>query len=122
MNLTEGVDPTSPARFREHGGSLCFKGKGPKRHALDPAHGAAEAFTSTEVRIEPSAISDLLRPRAVDEAIAGTRASTASNVRVLAGGTDLIPSMRQKIFEPEHVLDLRGIAAMRGIRPQSDGG
>ncbi len=37
LNLTEGVDPTSPARFREHGGSLCFKGKGPERHALDPS-------------------------------------------------------------------------------------
>ena len=44
------------------------------------------------------------------------------NLRVLAGGTDLIPSMRQKLFEPEYVLDLRGIAAMRGIRPQPDGG
>jgi 4-hydroxybenzoyl-CoA reductase subunit alpha len=37
MNLTEGVDPTAPAKFREHGGSLWFKGKGPERHALDPA-------------------------------------------------------------------------------------
>jgi 4-hydroxybenzoyl-CoA reductase subunit alpha len=37
LNLTEGVDPTAPTRFREHGGSLCFKGKGPDRHALDPA-------------------------------------------------------------------------------------
>jgi 4-hydroxybenzoyl-CoA reductase subunit alpha len=37
LNLTEGVDPTSPTRFREHGVSLCFKGKGPERHALDPA-------------------------------------------------------------------------------------
>ena len=37
LNLTEGVDPTAPERFREHGGSLCFKGKGPERHALDPA-------------------------------------------------------------------------------------
>jgi 4-hydroxybenzoyl-CoA reductase subunit alpha len=37
LNLTEGIDPTSPARFREHGGALCFKGKGPERHALDPA-------------------------------------------------------------------------------------
>ncbi len=37
LNLTEGVDPTSPTRFREHGGSLCFKGKGPERHALDPS-------------------------------------------------------------------------------------
>ena len=37
LNLTEGVDPAAPTRFREHGGSLCFKGKGPERHALDPA-------------------------------------------------------------------------------------
>jgi 4-hydroxybenzoyl-CoA reductase subunit alpha len=37
LNMTGGVDPTSPARFREHGGSLCFKGKGPDRHRLDPA-------------------------------------------------------------------------------------
>ena len=37
INLTEGVDPTSPARFREHGGSLWFKGKGPERHPLDPS-------------------------------------------------------------------------------------
>ncbi len=43
LNLTEGVDPTSPKRFREHGGSLCFKGRGPARHALDPAHRQAPA-------------------------------------------------------------------------------
>jgi 4-hydroxybenzoyl-CoA reductase subunit alpha len=43
LNLTEGVDPTAPTRFREHGGSLCFKGKGPKRHALDPARREAPA-------------------------------------------------------------------------------
>jgi len=30
--------------------------------------------------------------------------------------------MRQKLFEPEYVLDLRGIAAMRGINPLPDGG
>ena len=37
LNMTEGVDPTAPARLREHGGALCFRGKGPERHALDPA-------------------------------------------------------------------------------------
>jgi len=37
INLTEGVDPTAPARFREHGGSLWFRGKGPERHPLDPS-------------------------------------------------------------------------------------
>jgi 4-hydroxybenzoyl-CoA reductase subunit beta len=30
--------------------------------------------------------------------------------------------MRQKLFEPEYVLDLRGIAMLRGVRPQGDGG
>ncbi len=37
LNLTEGIDPTNPARFREHGGALWFKGKGPQRHPLDPS-------------------------------------------------------------------------------------
>jgi 4-hydroxybenzoyl-CoA reductase subunit alpha len=37
INLTEGVDPTAPMTFREHGGSLWFKGKGPDRHPLDPS-------------------------------------------------------------------------------------
>jgi len=37
INLTEGIDPTKPAGFREHGGSLWFKGKGPERHVLDPS-------------------------------------------------------------------------------------
>jgi 4-hydroxybenzoyl-CoA reductase subunit beta len=62
----------------------------------------------------------LLRPRTVNVAIAWL-AEQAGKVRVLAGGTDLIPSMRQKLFEPEYVLDLRCIAEMRGIRPQASG-
>ena len=37
IDLTEGIDPTAPARFREHGGSLWFRGKGPERHPLDPS-------------------------------------------------------------------------------------
>jgi 4-hydroxybenzoyl-CoA reductase subunit alpha len=41
LNLTEGVDPTRPTKFREHGGALWFKGKGPERHVNDPARRAA---------------------------------------------------------------------------------
>jgi hypothetical protein len=37
INMTEGVDPERPKTFREHGGSLWFRGKGPARHPLDPA-------------------------------------------------------------------------------------
>jgi 4-hydroxybenzoyl-CoA reductase subunit beta len=63
----------------------------------------------------------LLRPRSVGEAVAYL-AKHSGNVRVLAGGTDLIPSMRQKLFEPEFVLDLRGIVELRGVCPLTDGG
>ena len=44
LNMTQGVDPTAPAYFREHGGALCFKNKGPERHPLDPAR--SETSTS----------------------------------------------------------------------------
>ncbi len=66
----------------------------------------------------------LLRPRSVAEAVdlLGRHAARAGDrIRIIAGGTDLIPSMRQKLFEPEFVLDLRGVAALRGIKPHSDG-
>jgi 4-hydroxybenzoyl-CoA reductase subunit alpha len=43
LNLTEGVDPTLPRKFREHGGSLCYRGKGPPRHNLDGAHNQSPA-------------------------------------------------------------------------------
>ncbi len=52
----------------------------------------------------------------------GAHGSSASTVQILAGGTDFIPSMRQKLFEPQYVLDLSGITAMRGISPRPDGG
>src|SRR5690349_6356231 len=42
-------------------------------------------------------------------------------VQICAGGTDLLPSMRQKLFEPEYVLDLRSVADLRGIRVLKDG-
>jgi 4-hydroxybenzoyl-CoA reductase subunit beta len=51
----------------------------------------------------------------------GHLARHSGNIRVLAGGTDLIPSMRQKLFEPEYVLDLRAISALRGIQKLVDG-
>jgi len=62
----------------------------------------------------------LLRPRVLEETIA-LLAKHTGNLRVLAGGTDLIPSMRQKLFEPEYVLDLRSVTELRGIRSHSDG-
>lgn len=62
----------------------------------------------------------LLRPRTVEEAL-GELAKHANDIRVLAGGTDLIPSMRQKLFEPHFVLDIRHIAGLKGIRQTEQG-
>ena len=63
----------------------------------------------------------LLRPSSLEEAI-GCLEKYAGNIRVLAGGTDLIPSMKQKLFEPVYVLDLSGLNALRGIASVPDGG
>jgi 4-hydroxybenzoyl-CoA reductase subunit beta len=63
----------------------------------------------------------LLRPRTAAEAIA-LLAQHAGNIRIMAGGTDLLPSMQQKLFEPQYVLDIRRIAELKGIRPQPHGG
>jgi 4-hydroxybenzoyl-CoA reductase subunit alpha len=40
LDMTSGANPVEPTTLREHGGSLWFKGKGPDRHALDPARTA----------------------------------------------------------------------------------
>ena len=37
QELTRGDDPLHPSSFREHGGSLWFKGRGPTRHPADAA-------------------------------------------------------------------------------------
>jgi 4-hydroxybenzoyl-CoA reductase subunit beta len=61
----------------------------------------------------------LLRPRTLDEAL--SLLAKHNNARIVAGGTDLIPSMRQKLFEPQYVMDIRNIAELKGIRQQGSG-
>ena len=58
-----------------------------------------------------------LRPRTIDEAV-GLLARHEGDLEILAGGTDLIPSMRQRLFTPGYVMDIRGIAELRGISEQ----
>src|SRR6266851_10146052 len=61
----------------------------------------------------------LARPRTLPDAIAFLREH--ENTRILAGGTDLLPSMGQKLFEPECVLDIRQLNELRGIRETEHG-
>ncbi|MBI2677811.1 MAG: FAD binding domain-containing protein [Candidatus Koribacter versatilis] len=57
----------------------------------------------------------LIRPRTVQEAMAYLSANAATT-QIVAGGTDLIPSLRQRLFTPAYVLDISGIADLRGIK------
>ncbi len=59
----------------------------------------------------------LVRARGLDEAVSHLSKHGAST-RIVAGGTDMIPSLRQKLFEPEYVLDVRQVAEMKGIHPE----
>ena len=63
----------------------------------------------------------LLRPKTLDEAIS-LLAKHAEEVKIIAGGTDLLPSMKQKLFTPPFVLDLRGVSELRGIYATPGGG
>jgi 4-hydroxybenzoyl-CoA reductase subunit beta len=57
----------------------------------------------------------LLRPRDMREAV-GYLARHGGEMRVLAGGTDLLPSMKQKLFTPAYVMDIRVMEELQGIR------
>ena len=56
----------------------------------------------------------LLRPRTIEEAVRHL-AAHGNNLQILAGGTDLLPSMKQRLFAPAYLMDIRGIDEMRAI-------
>jgi len=57
---------------------------------------------------------DYHRPGSVDEAVS-LLAEHGEDGRVLAGGHSLIPMMKLRLAEPAHVIDLGGVAGLRGI-------
>jgi len=71
----------------------------------------------------------LLRPRTVEEAVSmlyrhqpnpgeskNGHGNGDAGVQIVAGGTDLIPSLKQRLFTPQHLLDIRGIENLERIR------
>ena len=44
-----------------------------------------------------------------------------SDVKVLAGGTDLIPKMKQRLLEPKNIVNLKKIKALEGIKETDQG-
>jgi len=62
-----------------------------------------------------------LGPGSLDEALSLLKAENG-NIKILAGGTDLLPSMKHKLFQFPYVLDLKRIGGLRGInnRPNKE--
>lgn len=59
-------------------------------------------------------------PQSVEDAV-GLLASGGAGARVLAGGTDLLVQLRSGMFEPELIVDIKGISVTRTISDE-DGG
>ncbi|MGH9569291.1 MAG: FAD binding domain-containing protein [Candidatus Angelobacter sp.] len=57
----------------------------------------------------------LYRPRTTEQAVKFLL-EHSKDLQILAGGTDLLPSMKQKLFTPACVMDIRGIEEIQGIQ------
>ena len=59
------------------------------------------------------------RPQSVADAVK-LLSDLGEEARPLAGGHSLVPMMKLRLATPEHLIDLHGIAALKGIRRQGD--
>lgn len=57
---------------------------------------------------------EYLAPKSLEEASLFLK-DHGSECRIMAGGTDLLPSMKQQIFKPKYLLNLQGVPKMDGI-------
>jgi xanthine dehydrogenase YagS FAD-binding subunit len=60
-----------------------------------------------------------IRPESVDEAVKHLSSDTAV---IYAGGTDLLPCLRDRVFDVSTVVSISGLKDLRGIRKTNDGG
>ena len=58
-------------------------------------------------------------PETIEDAVALLKEHPGTSM-LLAGGTDLVPNMKHKLFEPEVVVSLGNVAGLRGICEQED--
>ena len=54
------------------------------------------------------------RPSSVSDAIA-LKVEHGNDAMYVAGGTDLVPNMKHRLFEPDHLIALKGLPELRGI-------
>ncbi len=59
------------------------------------------------------------QPETVEEAV--KILDKLDNARIMVGGTDLIPKMKQRLFEPTDLVNLKKIPELTGIKETKDG-
>lgn len=68
----------------------------------------------------------LLRPRSLAEALdalaTGTGSGDARTVRLLAGGTDLVPNLKHGLYDVETLVTLKALPGLRGVARRADDG
>jgi aerobic carbon-monoxide dehydrogenase medium subunit len=93
----------------------------PDRANIDVADDRAAAKRprpAKETSMIPPAF-DYHAPRSVGEAI-GLLGSLGGGAKVLAGGHSLLPMMKLRFAQPEHLIDINCIPELRGIREDGD--
>jgi 4-hydroxybenzoyl-CoA reductase subunit beta len=63
----------------------------------------------------PLPIFDFHKPTTLAETMA-LLAELGEKARIIAGGTDLLPNMKQGLCEPEHVISIQGVSELSGVR------
>lgn len=64
---------------------------------------------------------NLHRPDRLEDAVA-LLAEHGDDASPYAGGTELLIAMKARVLSYAHIVDLKGIAELRGVAPRSDGG
>jgi 4-hydroxybenzoyl-CoA reductase subunit beta len=59
-------------------------------------------------------------PESVKEALAFLSEHNGQ-AKIVAGGTDLLPSLKQRLFEPQYLIDIKPLAELQGIRTLANG-
>lgn len=59
------------------------------------------------------------RPSSVGEAVE-LMGEHAGRAMYVAGGTDVVPNLKHRLFEPEHLIALKGIDEMKGIHVEDE--
>ena len=64
---------------------------------------------------------ELIEPTGLDQALS-LLAQHGEEALLIAGGTDLVPNMKHRLFEPKVLISLARIEELRGVREEQEGG